>query len=418
MLFPAAAFALGLGLSAAFFIPALIEQRYINQTQWFGKYYDPFQHFVYFFQLFNPAWGFGISQPGPDDIAQGAMSYQLGAAATLLSVIALVLAGRQPAARRREIWFWGAWAAVSIFLTLGVSAFAWRYVPIVRFAQFPWRYLMLAILPLSILPGALIADCGLRISDSSIGRAPVIRNPAPLRSGDYSSQFAIRNRLWPAIILALLLLLSSAAYFKVEMREPTKEQGPVSMAALMRFQRTSDEMTGVTTWVDPTRIPNWSPLADEWEAGRNVVTRADYSRIPQNKTLAVNAEGMGSQHDQVWYYAGSAGSNDHLQPLLVSRLERVSAGREGRQAGPTPGGATRGRPAGARRRARDARPGLHPAPLRGYPAARRRQSDHHRYAGAHRDPARAACAAPTQSGIEAINMEDISRNLWRGEPSA
>ncbi len=302
MLFPAAAFALGLGLSAAFFIPALIEQRYINQTQWFGKYYDPFQHFVYFFQLFNPAWGFGISQPGPDDIAQGAMSYQLGAVATLLSVIALVLAGRQPPARRREIWFWGAWAVVSVFLTLGVSAFAWRYVPIVRFAQFPWRYLMLAILPLSILPGTLIANgpCGWRIANSEQQTAdaksngiPAIRNP----------QSAIPNRLWPAIILALLLLLSSAAYFKVEMREPTKEQGPVSMAALMRFQRTSDEMTGVTSWVDPTRIPNWSPLADEWEAGRNVVTRADYSRIPQNKTLAVNAEGMGSQHDQVWYYA-------------------------------------------------------------------------------------------------------------------
>jgi hypothetical protein len=286
LLFAAVAFALGLGLSAAFFIPALIEQRYINQTQWFGKYYDPFQHFVYFFQLLNPAWGFGISQPGPDDIAQGAMSYQLGAAATLLSLIALLLAGRQPPGRRREIWFWSAWAAVSIFLTLGVSAFAWRYVPIVRFAQFPWRYLMLAILPLSILPGSLIADCGLRIASSSIG-----------------GTLGVRNRLWPALILAILLLLSSAAYFKVEMREPTKEQGPVSMAALMRFQRTSDEMTGVTTWVDPTRIPNWSPLADEWEAGRNVVTRADYSRIPQDKTLAVNAEGMGSQHDQIWYYA-------------------------------------------------------------------------------------------------------------------
>ena len=58
LLFPAAAFALGLGLSAAFFIPALIEQRYINQTQWFGKYYDPFQHFVYFFQLVQPGLGF------------------------------------------------------------------------------------------------------------------------------------------------------------------------------------------------------------------------------------------------------------------------------------------------------------------------------------------------------------------------
>ena len=57
-------------LSAAFFIPALVEQGYINRTQWFGEYYDPTQHFVYFFQLFNPAWGFGISQPGPDDVAR------------------------------------------------------------------------------------------------------------------------------------------------------------------------------------------------------------------------------------------------------------------------------------------------------------------------------------------------------------
>ncbi len=54
----------------------------------------------------------------------------------------------------------------------------------------------------------------------------------------------MRDAFWPALVLAGLLLLSSAPYYKVEMREPTKEQGPVSMAALMRFQRTSNEMTG------------------------------------------------------------------------------------------------------------------------------------------------------------------------------
>ncbi|HSN76810.1 MAG TPA: glycosyltransferase family 39 protein, partial [Anaerolineae bacterium] len=106
MLAPAFAFALGLGLSAAFFVPALAEMGYINRTQWFGEYYDPTQHFVYFFQLFNPAWGFGISQPGPDDVAQGAMSFQLGAAATLLSLVALVTARRLKPSLRREIWFW------------------------------------------------------------------------------------------------------------------------------------------------------------------------------------------------------------------------------------------------------------------------------------------------------------------------
>ena len=287
---PALAFGLGLGLSAAFFVPALIEQGYINRTQWFGRYYDPSQHFVYFHQLFNPAWGFGISQPGPDDIAQGSMSFQLGAAAATLALVAVFAAAGTPSLRerlgldrRREIAFWAGWAVVSIALTMAISAPAWRHVPLVSFAQFPWRYLMLAIIPLSILPGALTA-----------GPAP---QPACRREG-------LR---WPGVILAGLLLLSSYPYLKVEMREPTVEQGPVSYAALMRFQRTSDEMTGVTAWVDPLRRPIWSPLADEWVAGRDVTTRVDYGQVPQNETLAVNAEGMGSAHEQIYYYAKEPG---------------------------------------------------------------------------------------------------------------
>ena len=175
MLAPAFAFALGLGLSAAFFVPALAEMGYINRTQWFGEYYDPTQHFVYFFQLFNPAWGFGISQPGPDDITQGAMSFQLGAAATILSLVALVTARRLKPSLRREVWFWGLWAAVSIFLTLNVSALAWRYLPIVPYAQFPWRYLMLVIVPLSILPGTLVADGKLQIANGKLQTASAAR---------------------------------------------------------------------------------------------------------------------------------------------------------------------------------------------------------------------------------------------------
>jgi hypothetical protein len=288
MLAPALAFALGLGLSAAFFVPALIEQGYINRTQWFGEYYDPTQHFVYFFQLFNPAWGFGISQPGPDDIAQGAMSFQLGAAATLLSLVALVTARRLKPSVRREVWLWGLWAAVSIFLTLNVAALAWRYLPIVPYAQFPWRYLMLAIIPLSILPGTLVADGKWQAADG---------------------KWRMANPLWPAFLLSALLLLSSYPYLRVEMREPTVEQGPVSYAALMRFQRTSDEMTGVTAWVDAQKRPIWSDMADLWVQGKPVKTRVDYSQVPQSKTLAVNSEDVGSAHEQVYWYAEGPGQS-------------------------------------------------------------------------------------------------------------
>jgi len=157
-------------------------------------------------------------------------------------------------------------------------------MPIVPYAQFPWRYLMLAIIPLSILPGTLVADGKLQIANGKL-------------------QTASAQGLWPAFLLSTLLLLSSFLYLRVEMREPTVEQGPVSYAALMRFQRTSDEMTGVTAWVDAQRRPIWSDMADLWVQGKPVKTRVDYSQVPQNKTLAVNSEDVGSAHEQVYWYA-------------------------------------------------------------------------------------------------------------------
>jgi hypothetical protein len=319
ILAPAFAFMLGLGLSAAFFVPAVIEGsvlKYINQTQWFGEYYDPAQHFVYFFQLFNPSWGFGISVPGPDDIAQGAMSYQLGAAATLLSLVALALSRRLHPAVRREVWFWGVWLLVSVFLTLGVSGLVWRYVPLVKYAQFPWRYLMLAIIPLSILPATLVGvrgsgirGLGIRDSRTAETREHTAHNirrvPIP------NTQYLLPPSTWHALLLSAFLLLSSAPYFRVEMREPTPEQGPVSYAALMRFQRTSDEMTGVTAWVDPALRPHWSNMADLWVKGQDVTTRVEYGKgpgqVPQTETLAVNSEDVGSAHEQVYWYAKDAG---------------------------------------------------------------------------------------------------------------
>lgn len=313
---PALALALGLGLSAAFFIPALIEMGYINKTQWYGAYYNPEQHFVYFNQLFDPRWGFGISQPGPDDASQGSLSYQLGAAATLFSLIALALSGRFAPRLRDELRFWGLWLVVAVFLTLPASVLLWRYAPIVGYAQFPWRYLMLAILPLSILPGALVG---------------AVRG---LNASTYIHTNGLAG-LFPAFMLSALLLLSSAPYLKVEMREPTPEQGPVSMSALMRFQRTSDEMTGVTAWVDPERRPRWSDMAELWVQGKPVGSRVDYSQVPQNETLAVNSESVGTAHEEIFFYTKDAGRaitfNRFWYPGWTAWLLDGKGGKPGRQ---------------------------------------------------------------------------------------
>ena len=287
----ALALLLGFGLSAAFALPALSEARFVNQEQWYGGYYDPFAHFVYPHQLFSPAWGFGISQPGPDDIAEGALSYQLGIVPVALAIVSLLVMVRaRQADVRRELVFFQALAVALILLTLPVSAWAWRHLPLIGYAQFPWRYLMLVTVPLSVLSGSVARS----IPQSAI------RNPQPLL---------------PALVLAALLILGSAPYLRVEVREPTPEQGPVSYAALMRFQRSSDEMTGVTVWVNAERRPHWSAMAENYVQGRPVTTKVDYSKVPQNETLAVHSLELGSAHEKVWFHAG-----DDRQRILFNRF--------------------------------------------------------------------------------------------------
>ncbi len=210
---------------------------------------------------------------------------------------------------------------------------------------------MLAILPLSILPGALARAETLSSPDDAALRGL----PAGL-SGAF-----------PAFVLSTLLLLSSAPYLKVEIREPTAEQGPVSMAALMRFQRTSDEMTGVTAWVDPTRRPIWSDMAETWVQGKPVGTRVDYGQVPQTEELAdeLGRRGHGARADlllhdaepgktitfnRFWYPGWTAWLLDGKNGRPVE-----TAGRAARRRAARAGGGTD--PAGT---------GLHPAPIRGH----------------------------------------------------
>jgi hypothetical protein len=161
----------------------------------------------------------------------------------------------------------------------------------VGYAQFPWRYLMLVTVPLAVLAGSVA------------GHRPTAR-----RGGSETLSL-------PTLLLAALLILGSYSYLRVEVREPTPEQGPVSYAALMRFQRTSDEMTGVSAWVDPENRPRWSSMAEDYVQGRPVTSKVDYSGVPQNETLAVHSLDLGSAHEQIWFHAG-----DGEQHIVFNRF--------------------------------------------------------------------------------------------------
>ena len=234
---------LGIGLSAVFALPAMTENRFVRVDQWYGGRYAWGKDFVEFFQLFSPRWGFGASVPGPDDD----VSFQLGAVAVVLSLFAMVpifsMKARGGLSRPavRLILFFAALTAVIVFLMLEVSAPVWQALSLAQLAQFPWRLLTFTVISMAFLCGA----------------AAISARPA--------KGFVDLSTL----ILVSLLILGSLPYVKAELSEQE-----VSIANLMRFQQSADEMTGSTAWVK--EIPTWSSMADFHIAGKPVTSKVNY----------------------------------------------------------------------------------------------------------------------------------------------
>jgi hypothetical protein len=83
----------------------------------------------------------------------------------------------------------------------------------------------------------------------------------------------------PTLILVALLILGSLPYMRAEL-----SQQEVSLAGLMRFQQSADEMTGSTAWV--REIPTWSPMADFHVAGEPVTSKVDFTYLYQQAERA------------------------------------------------------------------------------------------------------------------------------------
>jgi hypothetical protein len=144
----------------------------------------------------------------------------------------------------RLIAFFAVLTAVVIFLMLSVSSSLWQALPLVRLAQFPWRLLVLTVVSMAFLCGA--AARGIRSETATVSIS--------------------------TLILIALLILGSLPYMRAEMSEQE-----VSLAGLMRFQQSADEMTGSTAWV--REIPTWSPMADYHIAGEPLTSRVDFDAL-------------------------------------------------------------------------------------------------------------------------------------------
>ncbi len=147
--------ALGLGLSAFFWLPALTERQYVHLTRLLQGGLRFENHFVYVQQLFHSKWGYGLSVPGTGD----GMSFEIGL--LQLALIAVVIGAL----------FWGvrtSWRVTLLvgfmtlltfgaaFLSTNLSTLVWNHLSLLRYLEYPWRFLSLVAFATAFVAGGVI----------------------------------------------------------------------------------------------------------------------------------------------------------------------------------------------------------------------------------------------------------------------
>ncbi len=147
----ASVMAAGLGISAFFWVPALIENGFVKTDLLRVGSYNWSLHAISPHQLLWGRWGFGYSVPGPND----GMSFAPGLVMILLAAIGAILTLKSDDRKRRaRAAVFVAAAAVAAWLATEDSAVVWSRVVMLQYFQFPWRALSVValMLPLLALP--------------------------------------------------------------------------------------------------------------------------------------------------------------------------------------------------------------------------------------------------------------------------
>lgn len=169
---PWAALAAGAGLGALlaafFWLPALAERDAVQLDRNLQGYFDYRGHFR---GLDLVDLGLWFRYDLIDDLPARVGLAQL-ATALVGAALAWTASARAPR-RRREVAYWAAAAAAALAMATPVGRVVWEAVPLLAFAQFPWRWLSVAALPLAVLAGALAPAMGARRAGWSVPAAAV-----------------------------------------------------------------------------------------------------------------------------------------------------------------------------------------------------------------------------------------------------
>jgi hypothetical protein len=136
-------------LTLFFWLPALYERRWVQIESMVEGYYDVMRHFIGVLDLVGPGEAPGLGQDLP-------MTFELGYPALLMLAFApLALWRLRRAAARTRIALAAATACVlvGLLLSTALGTPVYRALPLLRFVQFPWRFLAVLTLGTALLGG-------------------------------------------------------------------------------------------------------------------------------------------------------------------------------------------------------------------------------------------------------------------------
>ncbi len=125
---------LGLGISAFFWLPLLVEQRYIVYSQAYfatASYKTNFLNILQIFQIENIPWSFRPPIVG--------INILIG---LVISVFIIYISKIKQAFLKNFVWFATAGLFASLFFSLSISESVWKSISFLQYLQFPWRFMI------------------------------------------------------------------------------------------------------------------------------------------------------------------------------------------------------------------------------------------------------------------------------------
>ena len=254
-------FILGLGLSAFFTGPALLELDEITIAQSVNNRNNDFRfNFTTLDEIFAPV------SPEDPALLNPPFLLRLGLVPAALALLGITsVFWNRTRDRRGHIIFMGLSAVVLLMMTMSFSQPLWERLPLIRFVQFPWRLIGRAALPVAFLAGV----------------------PFARTSNVISTNYRSQSYRWLLATVAVALLALEA----LPLLYPSncKVEPYPSIDTVHRYEHSSG-LVGVdpTGSYFPTTVakkPEGSPLEEDYLTGREP-QRFDESVLPPGARIS------------------------------------------------------------------------------------------------------------------------------------